>query len=307
MNGTHLLYESFQDGIRGIRTVESGVPGPTFGITACTHGGEVVGMDIADRLLGEFGIGERLRKGRLVFVLVNLPAYLRWKETGDVVGSRYLEENLNRACTDENVRTSASAEIARVRELLPTLRTFDYCLDIHSTYKPSESMGIVSRRGAGFFGDVMNVALELPGLLDVVSGGPLIGLVERAGGVAAAIESGCQFDPAAHSLGLDVVVRALRKLGMLAEDDGSSRYLLPPAKKVSIPVVGSVMVRNSSFRPAREFLHGDAVRAGEPIAFDGESEIVADRDAVVLMPSPKSLYESMPGEEYCFLGEPRSS
>lgn len=162
MVATHLLYESFQDGIRGIRTIESGEPGPTFGITVCTHGGEVVGMDIVDHLIGEFGITERLRKGRLVFVLVNLPAYSHWKETGDVVGSRYLEENLNRACTEENVRTSQSAEIARIREILPTLRTFDYCLDIHSTYKPSESMGIVSRRGAAFFGDVMNVSLELP-------------------------------------------------------------------------------------------------------------------------------------------------
>lgn len=138
----------------------------------------------------------------------------------------------------------------------------------------------------------------------MVSGGPLIGLVERAGGLAAAIESGCQFDPAAYALGLDVVVRALLKLGMIDPDGDVDPYLLPPVRKVSTPVVGSVMVRNASFRPAREFLHGDVVRRGEPIAFDGESEIVVDRDLVVLMPSPKSLYENMPGEEYCFLGEP---
>lgn len=298
----HQIYESFQDGIRGIRTVDSGIPGPILGITVCTHGGEVVGMEIADQLLQEFDVGNRLSKGKLVFVLVNLPAYSRWKETGDVVGSRYLVENLNRACSEENVRTSASAEIVRVREILPLLRTFDYCLDIHSTYKPSESMGIVSRRGADFFKDVLNVSLELPGLLDVVSGKPLIDIVERNGGIGAAIESGCQFDPTAYRLGLDVIVRTLLKLNMIASDEASQRYVLPDLDKVSLEVTGSVMIRNRRFRPTKEFVHGDVVSLGEPIAFDGESEIVADRDLVILMPSPKSLYENMPGEEYCFLG-----
>ena len=259
-------------------------------------------MEIADQLLQEFNIENRLRKGKLIFILVNLPAYSHWKETGDVVGSRYLVENLNRACSEENVRTSASSEIVRIREILPFLKTFDYCLDIHSTYRPSESMGIVSRRGAAFFKDVMNVSLELPGLLDVVSGKSLIDLVERNGGVGAAVECGCQFDSTAYLLGLDVIVRTLLKLDMVDSDDAIRKYVLPTVRKVSLEVTGTVMIRNRRFRPAKEFVHGDLVNAGDPIAFDGESEIVARHDLVVLMPMPKAIYENKSGEEYCFLG-----
>ena len=49
-----LAYESFS-GIPGVRVVDSGIPGPTLAVSACTHGSETVGLDVIDALCDATG------------------------------------------------------------------------------------------------------------------------------------------------------------------------------------------------------------------------------------------------------------
>jgi succinylglutamate desuccinylase len=54
--------------------------------------------------------------------------------------ARFIDENLNRCCSIENLSKSTSYEVRRALELQPVLKDTDIHFDIHSTYTPSESI-----------------------------------------------------------------------------------------------------------------------------------------------------------------------
>jgi hypothetical protein len=53
---------------------------------------------------------------------------------------------MNRCCSEQNLKTSISAEVNRVLEIMPILQQLDIIFDIHSTYSPSDSMIILTNK-----------------------------------------------------------------------------------------------------------------------------------------------------------------
>ncbi len=298
----HIIFHSTHNNIPGVLCIDSGKPGPILGIWACTHGGEVVGLDIIDFLLEKLDIKNMLQSGKIFFSLNNIPAYEKYLETGDVVGSRFVEENLNRACSVENMLRSNSPEIQRARQLEPLLAKLEFYLDIHSTYSPSESIGIFSKNGFERFWKVFNVSMGLVGINEKLVGKPFMDIVERNWGIWLWIEAGSQFDNQWYTIGVDNVLRLLHSLDMITLSENIHSFLLPEKIQKTFLIFDTVIVKNEKFQSEREFVHWEELQKWERIGFNGEEEIFAQENLSIIMPAPKKMYQRCIGEEFCFLG-----
>src|SRR3974390_1435677 len=79
-------------GVRGFTTRAAGVAGPHVGLLAITHGNEIAGAIVLDRLL-RAGIAPC--RGKLTFGFVNLAAFERFDPRKPTL-SRFVDEDINR-------------------------------------------------------------------------------------------------------------------------------------------------------------------------------------------------------------------
>ena len=123
---------------RIIGTHTSNKPGPLLFISAGVHGNEPSGVEALQRVFSGLEKSNPEIKGTVVGVTGNLAALEE--------GVRYLDEDLNRAWTEENVARAdpASAEQRQMREIIDVLETFPlsnftkrYFLDCHTTSSPT--------------------------------------------------------------------------------------------------------------------------------------------------------------------------
>lgn len=124
----------------GVWSFEAAAPGPHLCIVALTHGNEIAGAILLDRLLRQ---GLRPMHGRLTLVFANLDAFSRF-DMEDPTASRFLEEDLNRVwdvATLEGPRRSA--ELRRARTLRPVFDSADVILDLHSMLWPGDPLLLV--------------------------------------------------------------------------------------------------------------------------------------------------------------------
>ena len=133
-------------------------PGPHVALLAITHGNEIAGAIVLERLLRE---GLRPARGRLTFGFVNLAAYERF-DPRQPTASRFVDEDINRVW-DMAMLDSArrSIELDRAREIRPLIDTVDVLFDLHSMLWPSDPLilcgtspkGKRARPGRGRAGD----------------------------------------------------------------------------------------------------------------------------------------------------------
>jgi superfamily II helicase len=151
----------------------------------------VVGLDILNCLTTNLDLTRKLLQGRIFFILTNLPAFEAYQDLvnnkveighNQLIATRFVEENLNRACSAENLQSSTSKDMQRVKELLPILHQLELILDIHSTYTPAQSMLILTKKTFAKYREVFNTHQELVGITELQVGKPFIDIVERNGG-----------------------------------------------------------------------------------------------------------------------------
>ncbi len=115
--------------IMSIRPHEIQQGAKTLGIIAITHGNEVLGLPIVNRLIGEILAGKLMLSTEILFAAGNVPAAQ--------AGKRFIDRDLNRSFA---LNSNESAETIRAREL--ETHFFDHCdyvLDLHQTIQPSHS------------------------------------------------------------------------------------------------------------------------------------------------------------------------
>jgi len=121
-------------GVDWIHTFESGKPGPHVLVNALTHGNEICGALVVDRLLRE---GLRPVRGALTLAFANVAAFSRF-DPAHPYASRFVDEDFNRVWTPATLDgPRRSTELARARELRPFVEAADFLLDIHSMLEPS--------------------------------------------------------------------------------------------------------------------------------------------------------------------------
>ena len=146
-------------GVAGFTTRPGGAPGPHVAILAVSHGNEIAGAIVLDRLLRAELYPTR---GRLTFGFVNLAAFQRFDPRQPTL-SRFIDEDINRVW-DPSVLggPGRSCELARAREIHPLIDTVDVLLDLHSMLWASDPLML---SGATEKGRRLARGIGVPGLV----------------------------------------------------------------------------------------------------------------------------------------------
>ncbi len=274
--------------IPGFIRLTSDTPGPHALILALTHGNEISGAIVLERLLRA-----RLRPARGVLTLgfVNLAAFARFDPRQPTL-SRFVDEDMNRVWDPAVLGgPRRSCELDRAREILPAIEAADIVLDLHSMLWPSDPL-ILCGPAAG--GRKLAGHLGTPSLVVADSGhanGPRIidhprFTGQQANAAAVLLEAGQHWEEATVAVAHAAVAGLLRQLRMVTED------VALPAPRQHAPqchtkVTATVVAATSQFTFLRPFRGGEVIAARNTvIALDGETEIRTPYDnCLLVMPS----------------------
>ena len=281
-------------GVDFVHTLESGRPGPHVMVNAVTHGNEICGAIVIDRLLRT---GVRPTRGTLTLSFANIEAFSRF-DPQRPYATRFVDEDFNRvwnAVALDGPRDST--ELRRARELRPFVEAADFLLDIHSMLEPSPPVMICGPldKGIGFAFDV-----AIP--RDIVSdeghaNGTRMRDFSGFGDAASPknallVECGQHWERAAEHVAWQTTWRFLRHLDVVDRETASREIAAEsPAPQRLVRVTEAVIARTPEFRFTRAFSGMEVVpNAGDVIAYDGEEPVRAPYDnCVLVMPVPNNI------------------
>ena len=281
-------------GIDFVHAFESGRPGPHVMVNAITHGNEICGAIVVDRLLR---LGLRPTRGTLTLSFANVDAFLRF-DPRRPYATRFIDEDFNRvwnAPTLDGPRDST--ELRRARAIRPFVEAADYLLDIHSMLEPSPPVMICGPLDKG-----IRFAFDVAIPRDVVSDeGHANGTRMRDfGGFgdpgspknALLVECGQHWERAAEVVAWQTTWRYLRHLDIVDREAAAREIAAdaPPPQRL-VRVTEAVVARTPEFRFAREFCGMEVLpREGDVIAYDDGETIRAPYDnCVLVMPVPNNV------------------
>jgi len=275
-------------GVPGFTTLAGTAPGPHVMILAITHGNEISGAIVLDRLLrADF----RPARGRLTLGFVNLTAFTRFDPRQPTV-SRFVDEDLNRVWDPVLLDgPRRSSELDRAREIRPLVETVDIVLDLHSMLWPSDPL-ILSGPAEG--GRHLAHCMGTPSLV-VADRGHANGLriidhprFTAPGATASAVllEAGQHWDDATLAVAHDAVAGLLRRLSMANEDVALPAAHARAAQRDAV-VTDTVIATTAQFAFVQPFRGGTVIAARDTlIAMDGTTEIRTPHDdCLLVMPS----------------------
>ena len=281
-------------GVDFVHTFESGRPGPHVMVNAVTHGNEICGAITVDRLLA---MGVRPVRGTITLSFANIEAFLRF-DPAQPYATRFIDEDFNRVWRPEALDgTRDSVELRRARQLRPFVESADFLLDIHSMLEPSPAVMICGPldKGIDFAFDV-----GIPSFIVSDEGHANGTRMRDYGGFgdpaspknALLVECGQHWERNAAIVAWQCTWRFLRHLGVV-DPEIASREIesATPAPQMLVRVTEAVVARTPSFRFARDFSGMQVIaKAGDPIAYDGDTVVRAPYDdCVLVMPVPNNV------------------
>jgi succinylglutamate desuccinylase len=297
--GEHLI-----GSIRGFR------PGPTLLILGGIHGNEPAGVLAAERMLPHIQERSAYLRGEVVLLRGNTRALER--------KVRYLDADLNRQWTADNVRISESRQrvlaekselleqgelLVAIREVVDRARGDVYFLDLHTTSAPGKPFATV--------GDTLrnrHFALNLPvtivlGLEEQIDG-TLLEYINNLGAITMGFEAGQHEAITSEDHHQAVIWNAAVATGNFRREDlaefDSGRSLLERAgdgRRVVEVRHRHAIGPEDGFEMKPGFKNFQRVRRGQVLARDRTGEITARETGLILLP----LYQAL-GDDGFFLG-----
>jgi predicted deacylase len=282
-----------QSGTEFVHTFASGKPGPHVMVNALTHGNEICGAIVVDRLLRE---ALRPTRGKLTLAFANVEAFSRF-DPANPYATRFVDEDFNRVWTPEVLDGSrASTELARARQLRPFVEAADYLLDIHSMLEPSPPVMICGPLEKG-----IRLAFDVGIPEHIVSDtGHANGTRMRDyggfGDAASAknallVECGQHWERSAERVAWQTTWRFLRHLDVVDRAVAEREIEPAGAAQKLIRVTDAVIANTPAFRFARSFSGLEVIaHQGDVIAWDGDQAVRAPYDnCVLIMPVPNNV------------------
>jgi Succinylglutamate desuccinylase / Aspartoacylase family len=277
-----------------IHTFESGEPGPHVLVNALTHGNEICGAIVVDRLLRQ---GLRPVRGTLTLAFANVEAFSRF-DTRNPYASRFVDEDFNRVWTPTVLDGRGNTvELRRARELRPFVEAADFLLDIHSMLEPSPPVMICGPldKGIRFAFDV-----GIPEHIVSDTGHANGTRMRDFSGFgdpssprnALLVECGQHWERGAERVAWQTTWRFLDRLKVV-DAALAAREIdpAPVAPQRLVRVTEAVIANTPSFRFAKPFAGMEVVpRRGDVIAWDGDQAVRAPYDnCVLVMPVPNNV------------------
>ncbi len=280
-------------GAEFVHTFESRKSGPHVQVNALTHGNEICGAIVVDRLLRD---GLRPTRGKLTLSFANVAAFQRF-DPQNPYATRFIDEDFNRVWSPHVLDGSAdSAELRRARELRPFVEAADFLLDIHSMLEPSPPVMICGPLDKG-----IRLASEVGIPEHIVSdSGHANGTRMRDfGGFgdpsspknALLVECGQHWERDAERVAWQTTWRFLAALDIVDAQVAKREIEPAAAAQRLVRVTEAVIARTPSFRFARPFSGMEVMpHRGDLIAYDGALEVRAPYDnCVLVMPVPNNV------------------
>jgi len=281
-----------QTGTEFVHTLESGKPGPHVMVNALTHGNEICGAIVVDRLLRE---GVKPTRGRLTLAFANVEAFSRF-DPSNPYATRFVDEDFNRVWTPAVLDGPRnSAEMRRAREIRPFVEAADFLLDIHSMLEPSPPVMICGplEKGIRFAFDV-----GIPEHIVSDTGHANGTRMRDYGGFgdpaspknALLVECGQHWERNAERVAWQTTWRFLRQLDVV-DRAAADRVIEPAGPQKLIRVTDAVIASTPAFRFAKPFAGLEVIpRQGDVIAWDGDQAVRAPYDkCVLIMPVPNNV------------------
>jgi predicted deacylase len=274
-------------GIPGFTTRDSNKPGPHVALLGLTHGNELVGGIVLDRLLRS---GLLPTRGRLTFGFVNIVALERFDPNRPTT-SRFVDEDINRVW-DVTVLDGPrhSLELDRAREIRPLIDTVDVLLDLHSMLWPSDPLILC---GESDKGRSLARGIGAPALV-VSDQGHMNGqriidyrrFTDPATPYTAnLVEAGQHWQTHTVDTALACAAGLLRHLDMVAPDADLPSPPCTPQRFAAVTTVVTAMTKHFAF--VQSYQGGDIIsRRNTLIGMDGDAEIRTPHDdCLLVMPS----------------------
>ena len=286
-------YKASSTGTDYIHTFDSGKPGPHVLVNALTHGNEICGAIVLDRLLRH-----KLRpaRGVLTLAFANVAAFQRF-DTANPYASRFVDEDFNRVWTRETLDgPRRSIELDRARQLRPFVDAADFLLDIHSMLEPSPPVMICGPLDKG-----IRFAFDVGIPRDIVSDtGHANGTRMRDyGGFgdpaspknALLVECGQHWERNAEAVAWQTTWRFLDRVGVVDRAEAAREIEANVPAQRLIRVTEAVIANTPAFRFAKPFAGMEVIpHEGDLIAWDGDAPVRAPYDnCVLIMPVPNNI------------------
>jgi succinylglutamate desuccinylase len=293
-----------------IASIRGSRPGPTLIILGGIHGNEPAGVLAAERV--------RLRIQKRRAVLRGEVVLLRGNTRALEQRVRYIDVDLNRQWTTENVRSAASEKqeipevselceqielLTIVRETVSRARGEIYFLDLHTTSahgQPFATIGDTLRNRRFALTFPLTIVLGLEEQID----GTMLEYMNNLGAITMGVEAGQHEAMTSVDHHEAVIWNAAESTGNLLRKDlpelDQSRAILKRAsggRRVVEVRHRHAIVPEDHFKMEPGFRNFQGVRRGEVLARDRTGEIKACETGLILLP----LYQTL-GNDGFFLG-----
>ncbi len=262
--------------------IKGAQPGPTSIILAGVHGDEVCGVAALEKIIPTL----KIEKGRVLFAYGNPRAITR--------GLRFAEMNLNRAFKPDNLiskKEKETYEYRRAQFLKPYLAQADALLDIHASYNSKSQKFIIAEDNAQLIVKYLPFHLIVSGF-DAVEPGGTDYYMNSLGKMGICAECGYLGDPESFKIAEESII------SFLAVREHIKRPLAPE-KQLRITIYELYLTKTADFKLAKNFADFQKITSGELIARDGQEEIRAPRNSIILFASSPGTI----GAEAFLLGE----
>lgn len=292
-----------------IASIRGSLPGPTLIILGGIHGNEPAGVLAAERVWPRMQRRRAALRGEVVLLRGNTRALEQ--------GVRYINADLNRHWTTENVRTAELEErsipqvsefreqrelLTLVREAVNRARGEIYFVDLHTTSadgRPFATVGDTLRNRRFALNFPLTIVLGLEEQID----GTLLEYVNNLGAITMGVEAGQHESMTSVDNHEAVIWIATAATGNFCREDlpelDQSRSVLKSAsggaKVVEVRHRQAIMPEDH-FKMEPGFRNFQTVRRGTVLARDRAGEIKASETGLVLMP----LYQAL-GDDGFFL------
>lgn len=270
-------------GVPYVHRLETGAPGPSVVVNVLTHGNEIAGARVAERLLLD---GPRPRRGRLMIVFANHRAYAR-VDARDPAAGRSVDRDFNRVWDPALLEGSGDAwELHRARELRPVYGAADALLDLHTTATDDPPFLIATEKPATL---ALLARMPVPErrilMPEPMHQGRLLveadEFADPASPRAALVaECGLHRSPTALADAWSITLAFLAATGVVDGGDTPAA-----AASRSFRMRRPIIPASDAFRFTRPFVSFDAVAAHETFATEpGHAHAAGFARAVILMP-----------------------
>lgn len=257
-------------------------PGPVSMIVVGVHGNERCGLEALDELLPTLAI----EKGT-VFIGYGNPRAIEQNV-------RFTEVNLNRMFKPDTLLTDAekdSYEYKRAQFLKKYFDQSEVLLDVHASFTPESRVFVIAEPHANEVVRYLPVPLVVHGF-DAVEPGGTDYYMNTTGKIGICIECGYLGDLRSTAIAKESIVSFLVARGHMSGE--AIRQ-----EQSYLHMYELYVTKTNDFKLAKQFADFEALSKGTVIGTDGEEEIRAEKDSIVLFARNRNKR----GEEAFLLGE----